>query len=795
MQIGILNELLENLVFAVSYHESILSPQTEKNGNPLKNEPLVLNWNEVRDSDVRFHIQLSQQCFVDRVALKIGEHTALTNVILKRNKEVLFRYHAETNSTIKQKYIELEAGVLTDTLDVMVTGDFSDIEIQQIQLFGAIEDGLELFPIPSLVSMEDTYIPTNYYRAYVADSPQGQRAGDILAEKMKEKTGVSLMSVSDNSCKSGDIIVSGSEGVILLCSDENIGKDGYRLEVSEKKTCIYASGLKGFVQGAETFIKLINEKGIRAGSISDEPFMPFRGVHLFVPGAEYMDFAKRLIKYVLSPMGYNAIVMEVAAGMKYDSHPQININVENAIEKNKQGLWPPFPHGIVAEGKGVDKGLIRDLVAYSRSYGIDVIPEVQSLGHVSFMTHSYPEIAEINAEAKKEVTDLRQEDMRPHDFYPHCYCPSKDKSYEILFDLLDEIIEVFEPREYVHMGHDEVYEIGVCPICKQKDPAELFAMDINRIYEYLKKKGLKMMIWADMLQPVTRYKTYEAINMIPKDIVLMDFIWYFHLDKNIEDNLLNKGFPVVYGNLYSSLFPRFEERIKKEGIIGGLTSAWVCTNEKSLQQEGKFYDFIYTAQMLWSSCYAHEYRLTYDRLISKMMPKLREDLQEVKYPSLADGAICELLYENKISFPPQNIASGSNSFEVQGAYGSLIFGHTLLRRRTRMPWSIHQVLGRYILCYEDGTQEEIPITNSGNIGYWNRRHNQPLQHSLYRHNGYTCTYYTDGVEFKTANGEDVTIYRYEHTLPEDKKLVRVILEESKEYDARIFLYSVEGVKR
>jgi hypothetical protein len=93
-----------------------------------------------------------------------------------------------------------------------------------------------------------------------------------------------------------------------------------------------------------------------------------------------------------------------------------------------------------------------------------------------------------------------------------------------------------------------------------------------------------------MIQPVTKYQTPDAIDMIPKDIVMLDFIWYFHLGKDIEDNLLEKGFDVLVGNLYSSHFPRYESRIRKEGIHGGQISAWVATNETSLQQEGKFYD-------------------------------------------------------------------------------------------------------------------------------------------------------------------------------------------------------------
>ena len=96
------------------------------------------------------------------------------------------------------------------------------------------------------------------------------------------------------------------------------------------------------------------------------------------------------------------------------------------------------------------------------------------------------------------------------------------------------------------MGHDEVYEIGVCERCRHRDPAELLAEDINKIYEWLKKRGLKMMIWSDMINATsTTYKTTAAADMIPKDIVCLDFTWYFHFADDIEDNLLEKGFKVT----------------------------------------------------------------------------------------------------------------------------------------------------------------------------------------------------------------------------------------------------------
>ncbi len=61
-----------------------------------------------------------------------------------------------------------------------------------------------------------------------------------------------------------------------------------------------------------------------------------------------------------------------------------------------------------------------------------------------------------------------------------------------------------------------------------------------------------MMIWGDMLQPLWWYNSPKA--EIPKDIVLLDFVWYFRPDEDTEDRLLARGFKVIMGMLYTCFF-------------------------------------------------------------------------------------------------------------------------------------------------------------------------------------------------------------------------------------------------
>ncbi|MBQ9985299.1 MAG: family 20 glycosylhydrolase [Oscillospiraceae bacterium] len=775
MKIGLLNDYLNNIKLSFEFEGSSRKLEAVAEGNPFSGETLSISWQVARNSPVELSVKLEKKCFVDCVEIELGEETELQSLALKSDGDTYGVYTAETGKAIYEKVIRLEGGFLSDELSIILLGDFSDIEVRSIRLFGAMEENADVFPIPDKAEYGDEIIPVSVFSSYSAECEVGLLAGKVLAEKFLEITGEPLKP--------------SESGSVCFVTDEGIAKDGFALEVNENGAKISASNFRGFVLGAESFIKLTGKNGVRKARVSDAPFMPFRGVHLMLPSVAEMDYAKRLIKYMISPLGYNAVIIELAGGMQYESHPEINEALIHTIEMSKKGEWPPFPHACAGGETIVPKAAVSEFVEYIRSFGIEVIPEVQSLSHVQFMTQAHPDIAEIEDDDEMRDIDTRGEDARPEKFYRHSYCPSNPKSYEILFDLLDEVIEVFKPTEYVHMGHDEVYEIGVCPICKHKDPAKLLADDINKIYAYLKDRGLKMMIWSDMIQPVTKYRTPSAIDMIPKDILMLDFIWYFHFDKDIEENLLEKGFKVAVGNLYSSHYPRYEKRIRKSGMVGGQISTWVGTNEPALQAEGKLYDIVLTAEMLWDEGYSKRHTLSYDNIIRALMPQLRENLQDVRYPSLIENAKREILLEN-----PFDVEKQEKSLCINGEFDSIVFDHTELVRMVRLPWQKYDEVGSYILSYDDGSEEIVPITSCGNIGYCGRRQNKPLAPQLYRHSGYISTYLSDTVEERNEKGEKLCIYHFEHILPKGKKLKCIKLCENEKFDTKILLRRVTGVK-
>lgn len=138
--------------------------------------------------------------------------------------------------------------------------------------------------------------------------------------------------------------------------------------------------------------------------------------------------------------------------------------------------------------------------------------------------------------------------------YCKSYCPLHPDVHNIVFDLIDEIMDAFGANTF-HAGMDEVFYIGDdnCPRCSGHDKAELYAGEVTTIRNYLTTSGRKMMIWGDRLidgkttgigaWEASMNQTYRAIDMIPKDIIICD--WHYKRPELTSVYFATKGFNVV----------------------------------------------------------------------------------------------------------------------------------------------------------------------------------------------------------------------------------------------------------
>lgn len=249
--------------------------------------------------------------------------------------------------------------------------------------------------------------------------------------------------------------------------------------------------------------------------IWDYPDLRLRGWHFVAPLRHELPFAEELLEW-LALMKFNTLVIEVDDRFPYERHPDI------------------------AHPQALTKEEWRHLLDKAWQLGFDVIPQVQTFGHFGYV---------LNKTAYRHLSESHE----PHPRWGfYAYCPSNPETYRLVFDLFDEVLEVFKPK-WFHIGHDEItfVPIGVCGRCKGKPAWQLLADEIRRLYDYLKGKGVeRVAMWCDQLEPdrtggYAPYFTHFAADLIPKDIV--PFCWHYNARQTFPwlTRLRDKGFDVV----------------------------------------------------------------------------------------------------------------------------------------------------------------------------------------------------------------------------------------------------------
>lgn len=424
-----------------------------------------------------------------------------------------------------------------------------------------------------------------------------------------------------------------SDGFIKISAAE-LDAEEYSLEITEGSINILASTKAGALYALGTLLTLANKNGnnitLPVSKIADNPYCAVRGAHFYMPAREGIDEFKALIDSMLL-MKMNTLILEVGGGMQYDRHPEINVAWEKFCKtidnmpgvdgsRSFQGAdlyWKDSLHTELAGGSYLTKDEVRDIVSYAKKRGMNVIPEIQALSHSYYLTLAHPEIAEM-----------------AFDPFPDTYCPSNERSYELYFDVADEVLEVFKPNT-VSVGHDEIRVLGWCDKCKGKSGHELVGKDVQRLHEFYSSRGIRIAMWAESAQRFVSHRgsvigereeeridtfgryyklpaTSKSIDMLPNDILMLD--WYHSVGYTSEDGFDERGFDVIYGNFQGSMFSDFDKRSKKNCMRGAEVSSWCTPNEKTLADDGILTELMFSSSILWSGDYDNS---KYNEVINK----------------------------------------------------------------------------------------------------------------------------------------------------------------------------------
>ena len=184
----------------------------------------------------------------------------------------------------------------------------------------------------------------------------------------------------------------------------------------------------------------------------------------------------------------------------------------------------------------------RAFIQEANELGIQVIPEIECLGHTSYITR-HPQYQHL------------RDGLEGKDFA--ALAPAHPESQALLEDLLNDVCDIFPARQ-IHLGMDET-AFGEHPhtaeLLKTKTKPEIFAEQICRLHGILEKRGKETLIWGDHLRPVAEsnmsdHLDEEAVSdfiadSIPKDIIICDWYYKPEIPADRMDCFLGRGFRVL----------------------------------------------------------------------------------------------------------------------------------------------------------------------------------------------------------------------------------------------------------
>jgi hypothetical protein len=261
-----------------------------------------------------------------------------------------------------------------------------------------------------------------------------------------------------------------------------------------------------------------------------------------------------------SVSGFNAIQVLVTDGVRLDSAPWLALD----------DAWT--------------KQEFMDWVAHAHGKGMQIVPEVKLLTH-----------------QERLFQNLHSDLM----YNKSTYDPRNDLTYKVVFELLDEIIEIVQPHA-LHIGHDEV--AGHSKKSREKWlhegegmlPADLYLQDVLRIHAYLQERRIETWLWSDMLVSRAEFPNMSDAPLhgsmpgygkalrdrIPREIVMC--VWhYFDRQEEFETvgKLAKEGFRVIGASWKrESTMKNLSLFASENGANGMIATTWYLVQREQWQE-------------------------------------------------------------------------------------------------------------------------------------------------------------------------------------------------------------------
>lgn len=251
----------------------------------------------------------------------------------------------------------------------------------------------------------------------------------------------------------------------------------------------------------------------------DDKFIPeIRLVHFDLKGAPPKVSYFKSIFPVLKMAGANAILLEYEDMFPFWG-PLLNASARNAYSKKD----------------------VMSILESAKHNGLEVIPLVQTFGHLEFVLKLQ------KFKPLREVEEL-----------PQALCPTNNGSLQMVKTMIDQVMTFHRHAKWLHIGSDEVYQLGQCKRCSSYDRNSLFLAYVKKVAEYVKKKyRVVPIMWDDML----RHISVPELQKYSLGSLVEPMVWCY-----VEDLYL--FLPDSLWEKYSQVFPTVWAASAFKGAFG-----------------------------------------------------------------------------------------------------------------------------------------------------------------------------------------------------------------------------------
>lgn len=280
-----------------------------------------------------------------------------------------------------------------------------------------------------------------------------------------------------------------------------IGIEGETLNIAQKLSSEYKGNIKiNAVQG--DLLKVVFD-GKEATIVYSQKAEFFRGLGYVLSGKSKLNIEEKAHFKILSAMldmSRNG-VMKVSSVKRYLEY--MSLMGFNCLMLYNEDVYEVEGYPFFGYMRGrYTKNEIKEIDDYAYALGIEVIPCIQTLGHME--------------QYLKWTEGSRVKDT------PSVLLCENEQTYTFIEDLIKAATEPLRSKR-IHIGMDEAHDIGLgryLSINGYKNRSEILVDHLNKVVEITERHGLEPMMWGDMFFRLAseRHAYYDLETKISDDI-------------------------------------------------------------------------------------------------------------------------------------------------------------------------------------------------------------------------------------------------------------------------------------